>query len=149
MRAFIACIVALSIPLQGLASTFMLHCGAGSASAPHAKQTSVQHMHSGHDATVAQAVGTVTANDHRHGDTRAHVQTHKQMQIPAQATDADDESSSTDRASCAVCCAALMTQVTQVAAPDLRSEQPLPLVLAATPERNPGGIERPPRHARY
>ena len=140
MRALVACIVALSIPLQGLASTFMMHCGTGPTHAQHAAQPSMQHTHTGHDGTAAEFAGATAVND-GHAASHMHAQTvHK--------VDMDDESPSADRGSCAVCCAAVITQATLAVASDACSEHPLPLVLAATPERNPGGIERPPRLAR-
>jgi len=61
---------------------------------------------------------------------------------------ASDKSSSADRVSCAVCCAAVITQATLAVAPNLSAEQPSSFTVPATPERNPGGIERPPRLVR-
>lgn len=134
MRVFVACIVALSLPLQGLASTFMMHCAGGATHGQHAAQPSTAQAHSGHGEAVVTMVASAIADD-SHGSVHVH----------SKASKAGDDSSSPDRASCAVCCAAVITQARLVVAPDLSCEPPLPLVVPASPERNPGGIERPPR----
>jgi hypothetical protein len=139
MRTLVACIVALSIPLQGLASTLMPHCASERGHATYAAPPvpSAARSHNAHAAAERGGQHAATAAPN-------HIAAAPDVHPDAAA---GDETSSADRPACAVCCAALITQAPLVTALDAHTAHPAAVAPPASPERNAGGIERPPRFA--
>jgi hypothetical protein len=147
-RKVVVCLAALALPLQGLASAAMLHCG-----------PSQERLHAGHvvSAPPSGGVGLNTgqgvSHDHHHPGDPAH---HHAAMLPgAQAADHATASASAEPASdagphscsaCATCCSVcalpngLLSMPAGDAAP-ARFDADVPCVAAFAT----GGPDRPPR----
>lgn len=141
MRTLIACVVALSIPLQGLAATVMTHCmPVHTAHAGHAAHSAAYSaVHSAAESEQAGQQDLITGEQHSH-DNGAHHAPH----VRQQSHESADDSSPRDGVGCAVCCAALITQGTVAFEPMPVGTRPVAQPVSATPDRYSGGIERPP-----
>ena len=132
MRTLVACIVALSIPLQGLAATFMTHCAPGDSPTANTTEHADAHRHQQDAAVIAADCQGM----HDHADA-----------WQAAVGGGDHPSATTDCAHCAVCCAAMITQTAHAVAPASIAMHPAPAAMPVAIDRYPGSIERPPRCA--
>lgn len=134
LRWLLTALVALAIPVQGIAAVRMLHCAAGHER-PQATRT-VAHDHAGHDAhhgaphgadtNLAMADGHAPAPDDDHA-------------LPG----------GTGCSACATCCAGMGLPAAEVRLGGTAPEAPVADLRAdAVPPFLTGGLDRPPRAPR-